>query len=202
MTRLPIYLASKSPRRLELLQFLPVTVELLLPQAHEDAEALEAYDDHESPSDYVKRVVQAKAQAASRRMQDLCLAPKPILVADTSVALGGKILGKPKDAEEAFRMLQGLSGRRHRVITSVACVKTTGRIILRSEVSKVWFARLRDAEIQAYVDTGDPMDKAGAYAAQDDQGELIERISGSLSNVVGLPMEALARALKGLSEKD
>jgi septum formation protein len=195
VTRLPIYLASKSPRRLELLQFLPVTVELLLPQAHEDAEALEAYDGHESPSDYVNRVVRAKAQAASIRMQDQCLAPKPILVADTSVALGGKILGKPRDTEEAFRMLQSLSGRRHRVITAVACVKTTGRLILRSEVSKVWFARLPDAEIQAYVDSGDPMDKAGAYGIQGHAGSFVRRIEGTQSGIMGLPLYLTAKVL-------
>ncbi|NDA55113.1 MAG: septum formation protein Maf [Betaproteobacteria bacterium] len=197
---MPIYLASKSPRRLELLQFLPVVVELLLPQADEDAEALEALIDHESPGDYVKRVVLAKAAAALARMQARGLPPRPILVADTSVALGGKIFGKPIDAEDACRMLKQLSGRRHRVITSVACVRTNGRIILRSEVSTVWFARLQAAEIEAYVASGEPMDKAGAYGIQGAAGSFVRRIEGTQSGIMGLPLYLTARVL-GLRQK-
>ncbi|MEY3104383.1 MAG: Maf family protein [Betaproteobacteria bacterium] len=195
VSSLPIYLASQSPRRLELLQFLPVSVTLLLPQAHEDPEALESSRDNESPSDYVTRVVQAKAQAALARMHAQSLEPRPILVADTTVALGGKILGKPKDADEACNMLQLLSGRRHRVISAVACVKTTGRVVMRHEVSKVWFARLRDAEIKAYVATGDPMDKAGAYGIQGKAGSFVRRIEGTQSGIMGLPLYLTAKVL-------
>ena len=195
VTALPIYLASKSPRRLELLQFLPVSVALLLPQDDEDAEALEANRDSESPSAYVKRVVDAKALAALARMKAQSLPKRPILVADTTVAIGGRILGKPKDADEAINMLQDLSGRRHRVITSVACVKTSERIVMRTEVAKVWFARLRDHEIRAYVASGDPMDKAGAYGIQGEAGSFVRRIEGTQSGIMGLPLYLTARVL-------
>jgi len=195
VTPLPIYLASKSPRRLELLRFLPVSVELLLPQPHEDAESLEAKIGQESPSDYVRRVTRKKGEAAYLRMQTQSLPPRPILVADTTVALGGRILGKPKDGDEACEMLQSLSGRRHRVITAVACVKTTGRIILRSEVSNVWFARLHEKEIEAYVASGDPMDKAGAYGIQGLAGAFVRRIEGTQSGIMGLPLYLAASVL-------
>ncbi|NDA70540.1 MAG: septum formation inhibitor Maf [Betaproteobacteria bacterium] len=152
------------------------------------------------PGDYVKRVVLAKAAAALARMQARGLPPRPILVADTSVALGGKIFGKPIDAEDACRMLKQLSGRRHRVITAVACVRTNGRIILRSEVSTVWFARLQAAEIEAYVASGEPMDKAGAYGIQGAAGSFVRRIEGTQSGIMGLPLYLTARVL-GLRQK-
>ena len=195
MTPLPIYLASKSPRRLELLQFLPVTVELLLPQAHEDAEALEAVIGHESPNDYVRRVVKAKAEAAYARMHHQSLTPRPILVADTTVAIGGRILGKPKDSQEACQMLHALSGRRHRVITAVGCVRPSGRTLVRSEVSNVWFARLQAAEIEAYVASGEAMDKAGSYGIQGHAGAFVRRIEGTQSGIMGLPLYLTARVL-------
>ncbi|NCX11387.1 MAG: Maf-like protein, partial [Betaproteobacteria bacterium] len=114
--------------------------------------------------------------------------------------LGGKIFGKPIDAEDACRMLKQLSGRRHRVITAVACVRTNGRIILRSEVSTVWFARLQAAEIEAYVASGEPMDKAGAYGIQGAAGSFVRRIEGTQSGIMGLPLYLTARVL-GLRQK-
>jgi len=190
-----IYLASNSPRRAELLSLLPVRFSLLLPAEDEDAEALEAVAPAESPAHYVRRVVQAKAGAALARMQRRALPPKPILVADTTVALGGRIFGKPRDHDDAFAMLRALAGQRHRVLTAVACIRPGGSLKLRTQVSRVWFARIPDAELRAYVDRGESIDKAGAYGIQGSAAVFVRRIEGSQSGIMGLPLYETARVL-------
>jgi septum formation protein len=185
-----LYLASQSPRRRQLLAQIGVTPELLLPDAEEDAEALEAERAGELPSAYVQRVTLAKLQAARARLQRRGLPPAPVLCADTTVALGRSILGKPADAADARSMLQRLSGRTHRVLTAVAL--HDGRRTQRAlNVSHVRFVRLPPAVIEAYVASGEPngpIGKAGAYAIQSALAGWIEHIDGSHSGIMGLPL--------------
>jgi len=190
-----IYLASRSPRRAALLQLLPVHFSLLLPDDQEDAEALEAVHPAESPAHYVRRVVEAKAGAALARMRQRALPPLPILAADTTVALGSRIFGKPADKADALRMLRMLAGRRHRVLTGVACIRPGGSLKLRIQVSTVWFARIGEAALQAYVDRGESMDKAGGYAIQGSAALFVRRIEGSQSGIMGLPLYETALVL-------
>jgi septum formation protein len=190
-----LFLASQSPRRQELLRQIGVRFELLLPDDDEDAEALEVVRPGESPTQYVTRVVQDKAQAALHRHARRGLPPAPILVADTTVALGGTILGKPADADQAYQMLSQLSGRSHRVLTSVAVCHGT-RIAQRTQVSRVAFARLRPDWIRNYVAGGEPFGKAGAYAIQGAAASVIRRIEGSHSGIMGLPLHETALLLR------
>ena len=190
-----IYLASTSPRRQELLRQIGVRFELLLPEAHEDAEALEAPQPGESPTNYVERVTLAKAGAAGERLARLDLPPAPILAADTTVALGGSILGKPADADDARRMLALLAGRTHRVLTAVAVVRGK-RVESRTNVSRVSFARMTPAEIARYVASGEPAGKAGAYAIQGAAARFVRRIEGSHSGIMGLPLYETTRLLR------
>jgi len=190
-----VYLASTSPRRQELLRQIGVRFEFLLPDPEEDAEALEALRAGESPTRYVERVTLAKAGAARERLARRGLAPAPILVADTTVAIGGRILGKPVDDDDARRMLAELSGRGHRVLTAVAGVRGA-RIEHLVNVSRVWFARLGAAEIGRYVATGEPRGKAGGYAIQGFAARFVRRIEGSHSGIMGLPLYETARLLR------
>lgn len=190
-----LYLASSSPRRAELLRLLPVRFTLLAPGEGEDAEALEAVRPAESPAHYVKRVVQAKAHAALERMHRRALLPQPILVADTTVALGGRIFGKPRDTEDAVSMLRTLAGRRHRVLTAVACIRPGGAVRLRTQVSTVWFARMAEAEVRSHVARGEWMDKAGGYGIQGSAAVFVRRIEGSQSGIMGLPLYETALVL-------
>jgi septum formation protein len=209
MTRLPrppepvtesfVYLASKSPRRQELLRQIGVRFELLLPGEGEDPEALEAVRAGESPTGYVRRVTLAKAQAARARLASRALPAAPIVVSDTTVAIGGRILGKPVDAADATRMLRMLSGRTHRVLSAVAVVRGT-RVESALNVSRVVFARLPAAWIDAYVASGEPMDKAGAYAIQGDAARHVRRIDGSHSGIMGLPLYETSRLLRGAGQ--
>ena len=189
-----IYLASQSPRRRQLLQQLGVSFELLLPDDDEDAEALEAERAGETPEAYVRRVTRAKLRAARARAQRRGLREAPILSADTTVAIGRAILGKPADAEDARAMLQRLSGRTHRVITGVA-VAAGSRVHAALQVSRVRFAPLPPATIDAYVASGDAFGKAGAYAIQSALGGWIEHIEGSHSGIMGLPLYETAQLL-------
>ena len=189
-----IYLASQSPRRRQLLDQLGVRHELLLPDAAEDAEALEALRGGEAPIAYAERVTLAKLAAARQRRLRRALPPAPILAADTTVALRQRILGKPADADEAAAMLAALSGRTHRVITAVAL--WTGRGALRAtNVSRVRFAVLSTSDIERYVASGEPFGKAGAYAIQSGAAAWIEHIEGSHSGIMGLPLFETARLL-------
>jgi septum formation protein len=189
-----IYLASQSPRRRQLLDQIGVEHELLLPDADEDAEALEAVRPGELPADYVQRVTRAKLDAALARWKRRKLPPAPILCADTTVAVGRSILGKPADDEDAARMLSLLSGRTHRVLTAVA-VRSGRREALSLSVSRVHVRELTKREIAAYVASGEPRGKAGAYAIQSAAAAWISRIEGSYSGIMGLPLYETARLL-------
>ena len=190
-----VYLASQSPRRRELLGQIGIRHELLLADADEDAEALEEERAGELPADYVARVTRAKLVAARARLERRGLAPSPILAADTTVALGRRILGKPADAAAAARTLALLAGRTHRVITAVA-VWNGQRSRLLASVSRVRFASLSAREIDAYVASGEPFGKAGAYAIQSAAAAWIARIEGSYTGIMGLPLYETATLLR------
>ncbi len=196
-----VYLASQSPRRRQLLEQLGIRYELLLADAHEDAEALEVVLPNEAPRAYVQRVTLLKLEAAMARMKCRGLPFAPVLCSDTTVALGKTILGKPDDAKHAAQILTALSGQTHRVLTSVAMgtLSKAGKP-LRAEqalsVSSVRFAPLTRTQIQNYVDSGEPMGKAGAYAVQGRAAAYIEHISGSYSGIMGLPMFETAQLLR------
>lgn len=190
-----IYLASQSPRRRQLLEQLGVKHELLLPDAHEDTEALEEPLRNEAPAAYVKRVTQLKLDAALQRLRRRGLPPAPVLCSDTTVALGRTIYGKPADAKDAERMLRELAGRTHRVLTAVAVQGGRKRLDALSD-SRVTFEAMSPAQIRSYVETGEPMGKAGAYAVQGRAAAHITHISGSYSGIMGLPMHETARLLR------
>ena len=190
-----VYLASQSPRRSQLLDQLGVRHSLLLPALDEDAEALEAVLPGEAPADYVQRVTRLKLYAAMRRRVLRGLPDAPVLCADTTVALGRSILGKPRDAADAARMLARLSGRNHRVLTAVA-VGQGAHVVQVLSVSQVRFAPMSAADIETYVASGEPMGKAGAYAVQGLAAAYIARISGSYSGIMGLPLHETAHALR------
>ncbi len=182
-----VYLASQSPRRAQLLDQLGVAHRPLLPAPDEDAEALEAERDGEAPADYVQRVTRAKLDAAVARLHARALPPAPILCADTTVALGPRILGKPRDADDAAATLRALSGGEHHVYTAVALAHGTRRRLALSD-SVVRFAALPEATIGRYVASGEPFGKAGSYAIQGPISAWIERVEGSYSGIMGLPL--------------
>ena len=190
-----IYLASQSPRRRQLLDQLGVRYELLLPDSSEDAEVLELVLNNEAPTAYVKRVTQLKLDAAVACLNSRQLKPAPVLCSDTTVALGRTIYGKPQNAADAKRMLAELSGCTHRVLTAVAIQSGRKRFDALS-VSKVTFEALTSQQINAYVDTGEPLGKAGAYAVQGRAAMHITRIDGSYSGIMGLPIRETAQLLK------
>lgn len=180
-----LVLASSSPRRRDLLLQAGFTLEIVAP------DVVERRRPGESPEDYVIRNAREKAAwVAERRPQG----PAPILGADTVVVLEGTILEKPDDADHARAMLRRLSGRGHQVWTGVCVIRD--RVLTFAEKTSVFFRPLSDAEIDAYVDGGEPLDKAGAYAIQGGAAGMVRRIEGSYANVVGLPLERLRRALE------
>ena len=189
-----IYLASQSPRRRQLLEQLGVRYELLLPDGDEDTEALEATQKNESPTAYVKRVTGLKLDAATARLRQRQLPPAPILCSDTTVAMGRTIYGKPDDARDAVRMLRELAGATHRVLTAVAVQQGRRRFEALS-TSRVSFDAMTAAQIRAYVATGEPLGKAGAYAIQGRVAVHITRINGSYSGIMGLPLRETALLL-------
>jgi septum formation protein len=190
-----VYLASQSPRRGQLLAQIGVRHELLLADADEDAESLEAERPGELPAAYVERVTLAKLAAARRRLARRGLPPAPILCADTTVALGRRILGKPLDAADAARTLALLAGRTHRVLTAVALGSARRNRCVVS-VSHVRFAPLGAAEIERYVASGEPFGKAGAYAIQSAAARWIAHIDGSYTGIMGLPLHETATLLR------
>jgi septum formation protein len=193
-----IYLASRSPRRRDLLQQMGVRFETLLFRegTRQDADTDEAVQPGELPDDYVRRVTLAKANAAWQRvLMRKGLQRKPALAADTTVALATQILGKPADRAEAESILGLLSGTRHRVLTAVA-VRFEERVELVVSESHVTFTPLDPARIAAYVASGEPFDKAGAYAIQGRAGAFVERLEGSYSGVMGLPLYETANLLR------
>lgn len=186
-----VWLASQSPRRRELLTQIGVRHALLLPDVDEDAEALEAERPGEAPEDYVQRVTLAKLDAALARRRRRALPSAPVLAADTTVALGRRLLGKPADAGQARETLRALSGRTHRVLTAVALAWPLAprvRVQAALSVSHVRWRELADAEIDAYVAGGEPMGKAGAYAIQSGAARWTAHIDGSYSGIMGLPL--------------
>lgn len=195
-----IYLASQSPRRRQLLEQLGVSCELLLAEAGEDSEALEAVFGGESPTAYVQRVTQLKLDAAVTRMKNRGLPPAPVLCSDTTVALGRRIYGKPEDEADAARMLGELAGTTHRVLTAVA-VQHGRKRLQALNVSRVTFAPMSRSQIQAYVASGEPMGKAGAYAVQGRVAMYISHISGSFSGIMGLPLHETAGLLRAAGLK-
>jgi len=195
-----IYLASQSPRRAQLLGQLGVHHELLLPAPDEDAEALEAVHGNESPSAYVQRVTALKLDAAVARHARLGLPPAPILCADTTVALGRAILGKPEDVRDAQRMLALLSGHTHRVLTAVA-LQSGKRRWAGLSVSRVTFGPIGRSEIADYVASGESLGKAGAYAVQGRAAAFIAHMAGSYSGIMGLPMYETDALLKSAGFK-
>ena len=190
-----LYLASQSPRRQELLRQIGARLELLLPDADEDAESLEAALPGETPDDYVQRVCALKAQAAVRRRIARQLPALPILTSDTTVCLGGEILGKPADAADAHRMLRAMSGRDHRVLTAVTVVTAEGHPMHALSISDVRFAVLTDNDIARYIASGEPFGKAGAYGIQGRAAAFVAHISGSYSGIMGLPLFETAALL-------
>ena len=196
-----IYLASQSPRRRQLLEQWGLRCELLLPDIDEDAEALEVVLPGEAPAAYVQRVTGLKLDAAVQRLRRRGLPLAPVLCADTTVALGRRILGKPADAAEAQAMLQSLMGRRHRVLTAVGLAKPSARSEKRARaLSTSWveFAPVTAADIRRYVASGEPMGKAGAYAIQGQAALWVSHISGSYSGIMGLPAYETAQVFAAL----
>ena len=198
-----LYLASASPRRRELLRQIGIECQPLAADETEDPEALEAERPDEAPIRYVRRVTSAKLDAALQRLHRRGLAPGVVLCADTTVALGRRILGKPRDAAHARDMLRSLAGREHRVLSAVAlawpqaqAAQPWSRAQALSD-SRVRFAALDDATIDAYIAGGEPFGKAGAYAVQGRAATFIQHIRGSYSGIMGLPLfetSALLRA--------
>jgi septum formation protein len=197
-THLPrIYLASRSPRRRELLKQIAVPFEVLLFREHglRGRDMEEAPREHEAPEAYVQRVARDKADAGWLRVQQRSLPRFPVLAADTAVCLRDRIFGKPPDRAGASAMLKELSGREHRVITAVVLkFDTTVDVIVNDNV--VRFRELTDAEIADYVDTGEPFDKAGGYAIQGRAAAFIPEILGSYTGVMGLPLYETASLLR------
>jgi septum formation protein len=190
-----VYLASQSPRRRQLLEQIGVHYELLLPTPEEDAEALELVLPGEAPLTYVQRVTLLKLEAAMTRLKLRGLPKAPVICADTTVALGREILGKPESAQDALRMLKKLSGQTHRVLTAVAIGKGSQRVSAVS-TSNVTFAPMSLAEMKAYVASGEPMGKAGAYGVQGLAAKHIAVIKGSYTGIMGLPVFETAELLK------
>jgi septum formation protein len=194
-----IYLASRSPRRRELLSQIGVRYHLLLFRARPDAppDVDESMLPGEAPDAYVERVARAKAEAGWKllRLRNLPLAP--VLAADTTVALGGRILAKPADRKEAADMLAALSGQRHEVLTAVALKRDDDLFSMLSR-SEVQFKKLSAEEIAQYVATGEGDDKAGAYAIQGRAARFIVELHGSYSGVMGLPLYETGQLLEKL----
>jgi septum formation protein len=187
-----IYLASASPRRSQLLDQIHVPHEVR--PVHLD----EARLANESPRKYVERLAMAKANALWEQLTPR--ERRPALGADTTVAIGEEIFGKPADRTEGVWMLKRLAGRTHEVLTAVALVCDSG-CALRLSASEVTFGKLDDAECSAYWDTGEPVGKAGGYAVQGLAATFISRIVGSYSGIMGLPLAETAELLKAIGHR-
>jgi septum formation protein len=193
---LPIYLASRSARRREILRQLGVPF-VLLPlreAAGRPVDVDETSLPGEAPTAYVQRVARLKAEAAWGLLEQRRLPVRPVLGADTTVAAGGEILGKPANRADAMRMLRLLSGGVHAVHTAVA-LRLHDRLELRLSSTNVEFKPLDEQTIAAYVDCGEPMDKAGAYAVQGKAAMFVKHLQGSYTGVVGLPAWETAELL-------
>ena len=191
-----IYLASRSPRRHELLAQLGVPFDELklraAPGRHRDV--VEEALDGEPAMHYVERIARTKASTGWKRMQERGLPPRPVLGADTEVVLDDAIFGKPHDADAARAMLARLSGRVHDVLSAVA-IRFHDDIEVAVSVSQVTFRKLTPGEIERYIETGEPFDKAGGYAVQGRAAAFVTRLEGSYSGVMGLPLAETASLL-------
>ena len=177
-----IYLASKSPRRRELLQQIGVSHQVI------SADVIEVPRTKESPSDYVQRMAREKAEAGFASVKRQQLVAKPVLGADTIVVINNEILEKPQDAEHGAVMLRKLAGTDHQVMTAVAMI-VEEKCTVKLSVTDVVFRPLSEDEIAAYWQTGEPRDKAGGYAIQGLGAVFVQQIRGSYTGVVGLPIE-------------
>jgi septum formation protein len=186
-----IYLASRSPRRAEILQQMAVQFTVL------PADIDESVQLHESPSQYVMRLATEKAQACLANIHSQHQPIKPVLASDTTVCVGSEILGKPESADDAYRMLKLMSGAWHEVHTAVALAHQ-GQIDTIISTTRVAMTHLSDAQIHAYIATKEPFDKAGAYGIQGYASIWIKRIEGSYSGVMGLPLYETAQLLKAV----
>ncbi len=197
-----IYLASKSPRRRELLRQIGVDFEILmLRDTRGRAEAVsEIPHPNEDPEVYVRRVAREKGEAGWQTVLGRKLPLRPVLSADTTVSIDGKILGKPSDANEAMKMLRWLSGRTHHVLTAIT-VTAEGKMSEALSRSEVRFAHLDETSLRAYCATKEPYDKAGAYGVQGYAAQFIEFISGSYSGIMGLPLFETSRLLQRVGIK-
>ena len=191
-----IYLASRSARRRDILKQMGVSFEMLLLRegAGREADFDEAVLPGEDPAKYAARIARLKAEAGWARLEQRRLLRYPVLAADTTVAIGDDILGKPADREDAVAMLKRLSGTTH-YVHSAGAVKYNDRLEEALSTTEVRMRVLEDDEIRRYVATGEPFDKAGAYGIQGRASIFIEHISGSYSGVVGLPIYDTARLL-------
>lgn len=192
-----IYLASRSPRRRELLNQIDIDFDTLLFRAppREDSDVSEEALTGEDAESYVVRVARAKALGGLQRVRWRHLVAQPVLSADTTIDLDGEIIGKPTDAADAGDILRRLAGRSHRVLTCVA-VADSERLEHRLSISEVRFAPLSDDAIRRYVASGEPMDKAGAYGIQGRAAAFIAEIRGSYSGIMGLPLHETAELLR------
>ena len=197
-----VYLASRSPRRRELLAQIGVRFHLLLFRSRpgEAPDVDERPLEGEAPDKYVERLARAKAEAGWRRMLQRNLPPAPVLAADTTVALESAIYGKPADREEAAKMLGRFSGRTHEVLTAVA-LKHDDWIESALSRSEVRFKTLNAREIEQYVASGESDDKAGAYAIQGRAARFVVELRGSYSGVMGLPLYETAELLERLAQR-
>jgi septum formation protein len=177
-----LVLASQSPRRAEILR------QAGIPFTIRSAPVDETPRPGEKPEDYVQRLAAEKALAVEAAPEEI------VLGADTTVVVGGGMLGKPVDAADARRMLEALAGRRHEVLTGI-CLRRGTALIRDCAWTQVWFAPMTPQEIEDYVASGEPMDKAGGYAIQGLASKFIERIDGCYFNVVGLPVALVYRHL-------
>jgi septum formation protein len=183
-----IYLASKSPRRKELLEQMEISFDVLF------VDTPEVIKLGESPEDYSKRITQEKLHAAYNVMQSQGYPALPILCADTEVVSQGMILGKPKDEEDAFRMISQYSGQSHRVITSVGVI-ADGFEEIRTNTTWVTFAQMSEDEIRHYLAYSQYQDKSGAYGIQSYIGQFISHIDGCFYSVMGLPLNTVREIL-------
>ena len=208
-----IYFASSSPRRQYLLKQiisdLNIKVKLLKPNPKTNIEDLETANFNELPGKYVRRIALKKAYSAKNWIIESNKINYPILTADTTVAFGGKILGKPKTKLEAFKMLKMLANESHKVITSVVLMNSSEKKLYKKKdviyqitlCSTVWIGQISTSWLKNYVESGEPMDKSGGYGIQGKGQEIIKKINGSYSGIIGLPLLETLEILKKLNQR-
>ena len=192
-----IYLASRNPRRRELLAQIGAQFDTIVLRSFpcDAGEIDETRHAGESPGVYVERVARAKVEYAWRIVVERKLLRQPVLAANTTIEIDGRIIGKPVDEDDAKKILRRLSGKHHRVLTAVA-VACDKRVETRLSVSEVFFGTLGETQICDYVASGEPLDKAGAYGIHGRAGQFIEHLAGSYSGVLGLPLFETAELLR------